>query len=101
MRITLAIAAALIGVTAFSPTADARPRDREQDEAWRGTKRGNIMPLREIEAQIVPQMRARGAKYLGPELHGDFYRLKFVARTQVLWIDVDARNGHIVGRSGF
>ncbi len=55
------------------------------------------MPLRMIEAIIVPRMG--GADYLGPELIGDRYRLKFIRDGQVIWIDVDARTGRIAGRS--
>ncbi|MBA3676668.1 MAG: hypothetical protein H0W74_04610 [Sphingosinicella sp.] len=101
MRLFVPLLAAALGATAIMPSADARPRDREQDEVWRGTMQGNIMPLRVIEARIVPRMRARGASYLGPELHGDYYRLKFMAQGQVLWVDVDARTGQVVGKSGF
>lgn len=101
MRFLIALAAAVLGVTAIAPVADAHPREREQDKVWRGIRQGNIMPLRVIEGRIVPVMRARGASYLGPELHGDYYRLKFMAKGRVLWIDVDARNGQVVSKSGF
>ena len=98
MRIPFLVLTAVIGATAFAPDADARPRDREQDKAWRQTRQGHIMPLRVIESMIVPQMR--GADYLGPELNGDQYRLKFMRGGQVIWIDVDARTGRVVGKSG-
>lgn len=97
MRILPLLLSAVIGVTALAPAADARPRDREQDKAWRQTREGHIMPLRVIESMIVPRMR--GADYLGPELNGDEYRLKFMRRGQVIWIDVDARTGRVVGNS--
>jgi uncharacterized membrane protein YkoI len=97
MRFLLVLTAA-IGITAFAPAADARPRDKEQDAAWRATREGHIMPLRVIEAIVVPRMG--GADYLGPELiGGDLYRLKFIRGGQVIWIDVDARTGRITGRS--
>jgi uncharacterized membrane protein YkoI len=99
MRLLVALSAALLGITALAPAADARPRDREQDEAWRATKQGQILPLRQIEAMVVPRMR--GADYLGPEFNGDRYRLKFMRVGQVMWIDVDARTGQIIGKSGF
>jgi hypothetical protein len=42
-----------------------------------------------------------GADYLGPEFDGDTYRLKFLNdKGKVIWVDVDARNGRILGRSG-
>ena len=58
------------------------------------------MPLRAIEGMIVPRMR--GFDYLGPELDASSgrYRLKFLREGQVVWIDVDARTGHIIGQSG-
>jgi uncharacterized membrane protein YkoI len=96
MRLLLTLTAA-IGIAALAPAADARPRDREQDAAWRATREGHIMPLRVIESMILPRMG--GASYLGPELNGDRYRLKFMRDGEVIWIDVDARTGRIAGRS--
>jgi len=94
------LAAAALAGTA----ADARPpRDREQDAAHRGLQEGRHMSLRAMEARIVPQMRMRGFDYLGPELldpHSGRYRFKFLREGQVMWIDVDARTGQVVGRSG-
>jgi uncharacterized membrane protein YkoI len=98
-RFILALCAAATSMMAIAPVADARPRDREQDEAWRRAREGQILPLRSIESMIVPRMR--GADYLGPEFNGDVYRLKFMRGGQVVWIDVDARTGHIIGKSGF
>lgn len=96
MRVLTVLIAAL-GLAGIAPAADARPRHKEQDAAWRATKEGHIMPLRTIESIIVPRMR--GADYLGPELNGDRYRLKFMRRGEVIWIDVDARTGRVSGRS--
>ncbi|HZG10133.1 MAG TPA: hypothetical protein VEZ70_14250 [Allosphingosinicella sp.] len=95
--LTLALAA-----TAFAaPPADARPRDREQDEAFRATREGRFVPLRQIENRILPQMR--GFTYIGPELDpgAGRYRLKFMRGPQMVWIDVDARTGEVTGRTGF
>ena len=90
---------AALGAVASAP-ADARPRDREQDKVFRGLQEGRFMPLRVIEARIIPRMR--GFAYLGPELApGGRYRLKFMRGAQVVWIDVDARTGEVVGKSGF
>ena len=78
---------------------DARPRDREQDKLFRGIQDGSVLPLRVIEARIIPRMP--GFDYIGPELVGDRYRLKFMRGAQVVWIDVDPRTGQIIGKSGF
>ena len=97
--LSFALAGAALGAAAVP--ADARPRDREQDAAFRATRDGSFVPLRAIEARIVPQMR--GFTYLGPELDpgSGRYRLKFMRGPQMVWIDVDARSGQVVGRSGF
>ena len=94
------IFAGLIGLVVAAPAVDAKPRDREQDQAFRGTHNGEIMPLRVIESRIIPQMR--GYDYLGPELDAAAarYRLKFIKGPQVVWVDVDARTGEVIARSG-
>lgn len=90
----------LASSAALSAPADARPRDKEQEAAFRATQEGRFMPLRAIEARILPRMR--GFDYLGPEL--DYaaarYRLKFMRGARVVWIDVDARTGQVLARSG-
>ena len=99
LRVCLFAAIAAAGLAATP--ADSRPRDREQDTAFRATQNGSFISLRQIEARIVPQMR--GFSYLGPEFdpNAGYYRLKFMRGPQVVWIDVDARSGQVIGRSGF
>jgi hypothetical protein len=93
----LLIAAA--GAFAAVP-AGARPHPRDQNVAFEATQQGRLMPLREIEALIVPRMR--GADYLGPELYPESgrYRLKFRRGEHVIWIDVDGRTGRVIGKTG-
>ena len=102
MRIlsALLIAATALSAAASAP-ATAGPREREQAEAFKGARDGRIIPLRAIEARIVPQMR--GFAYLGPEYYAEIgrYRLKFLRGQRVVWIDVDARSGEVIGKSGF
>jgi hypothetical protein len=92
---------ALGGLAAATPAGAHPPRPRDQDVAFRGTREGRFMSLRAIEARIVP--RLPGFDYLGPELDAEAarYRLKFMRGPRVIWIDVDARTGEIIGRSGF
>ena len=102
MRPLSALVVALIGLTAAaSAPAYAGPREREQAEAFKGARDGRIIPLRVIEQRIVPAMR--GFSYLGPEYYADIgrYRLKFLRGQRVVWVDVDARTGEIIGRSGY
>jgi hypothetical protein len=99
----LALLLAALAADAALPLAVGAhpPRVRDQDEAFRATQQGRFMPLRAIENRIVPRMH--GFDYLGPELEASIgrYRLKFMRGQQVVWIDVDARTGEIVARSGF
>ena len=100
MRVLVPALIAVLGATALAAPADSRPR-REQDSAFQATQQGRFIPLRAIEARIVPAMR--GFHYLGPELDASAgrYRLKFLRGPRVVWIDVDARTGEILGKSGF
>lgn len=101
MRILSAfLIAATALVAAASAPASAGPRERDQESAFRGTQAGRIIPLRAIEQRIVPQMR--GFAYLGPEYYAEtgYYRLKFLRGQRVVWIDVDARTGEVIGKSG-
>jgi hypothetical protein len=81
---------------AASPAWADRPRD--QDRAFEATRHGRSMPLPMIERKVMPHMG--GADYLGPEFLGNTYRLKFMRDGRVIWIDVDAATGRIVGKSG-
>ena len=81
-------------------SADARPPSREQDGALKGLQQKQILPLRLIEQRVLPKMR--GFDYLGPEFDVGLarYRLKFMRHARVVWIDIDARTGQLVGHSG-
>ena len=71
----------------------------EQGEARKEMRAGNLVSLREIEARIVPSMR--GAEYLGPAYDSTAmaYRLKFIRDGRVLFVEVDARTGRVLGGS--
>ena len=73
-------------------------RPRDQDRAFRNTREGRSMPLPMIERKVRPHMG--GADYLGPELKGETYRLKYMQDGRVIWVDVDAATGRIVRKSG-
>ena len=89
-----ALAALGAGLLATPALAD-KPRDA--DRAFDAARHGRAMPLPKIERRVMPFMG--GADYLGPEFNGERYRLKFVKDGQVIWVDVDAATGRIVGRS--
>ncbi len=89
-----ALAALCAGLLATPALADP-PRDA--DRAFDAKRQGRAMPLPNIERRVMPFMG--GADYLGPEFNGNRYRLKFVKEGRVIWVDVDAATGRIVGRS--
>jgi hypothetical protein len=89
-----ALAALCAGLLA-TPALAEPPRDA--DRAFDAKRQGRAMPLPKIERRVMPFMG--GADYLGPEFNGDRYRLKFVKEGRVIWVDVDAATGRIVGRS--
>ena len=89
------VLAALCAGLLATPALAEPPRDA--DRAFDAKRQGRAMPLPNIERRVMPFMG--GADYLGPEFNGDRYRLKFVKEGRVIWVDVDAATGRIVGRS--
>ena len=91
----LVLVSMFASIATLSPvTAD--PRRGEQNEARQDMNAGKIKRLPEIEAIIVPRMR--GMQYLGPEYDpvAQVYRLKFIDRDRVIFVDVDARTGNVI-----
>lgn len=89
-------ALALIALMLLSAAAPAQARRGEQDEVRLDMQSGRVMSLREIEARVVPSMH--GMQYLGPEYDSvaQVYRLKFIDKDRVIFVDVDARTGIIL-----
>lgn len=84
---------------ALSAPADAQrrlnaTRGGEQDAAYRANQQGEILSLQEVRSRV----RVPGADYIGVEFDGRIYRLKFMRGAEVIWVDVDARTGRVVGR---
>jgi hypothetical protein len=92
---TLLIAAAVAAGLTGAPALADPPRDSQR--ALEATREGRSMPLPQLERRVLPFMG--GADYLGPELNGGTYRLKFIQNGQVIWVDVDAQSGRIIRRS--
>ena len=99
MRTLPLLLAALVGLTAAGPADAGGPRVRDSERVYRGVRQGDILPLRVIRDRVqVP-----GAEFIGADLidGGARYRLRFMRGARVLWVDVDARTGRVVGRAGF
>lgn len=92
-KITLLSAVAL---AAFSLSVPADARRGEQDDARQDMAAGKVKSLREIEGTVVPRMR--GMQYLGPEYDptAQVYRLKFINRDRVIFVDVDGKTGGVL-----
>ena len=93
-------AAAVAAGLLTSPALADRPRD--QDRAFEAAREGRAIPLPKIRDRVMREIaRDQGpAEYLGPEFRGGTYRLKYMREGRVMWVDVDAATGRIVGRSG-
>jgi hypothetical protein len=70
---------------------------RESDRAFDAAREGRSLPLPQLERRVLPFMG--GADYLGPEMNGESYRLKFIRDGRVIWVDVDGQTGRIIRRS--
>jgi len=92
----LALAALSLAVTAVPVNANP---GGDQGQVRKARKAGNVRPLRDIEREVLPQMR--GMQYLGPEYDpaAMAYRLKFIQDGRIHFVDVDARTGRVIGRS--
>ena len=102
LLIAAVIAAGLTSAPAMAGPRDRGPRmeqsapAREQERAFEATRQGRSIPLPQLERRVLPSMG--GADYLGPEMNGDGYRLKFIQNGRVIWVDV-AGQGRIIRRS--
>ncbi|MEP2989401.1 MAG: hypothetical protein ABJN65_10245 [Parasphingorhabdus sp.] len=97
--LTKSILTAVIGALTFtliSPTAEAVQRRDEQNDARAQMMAGKVKSLRSIENRVLPKMS--GSQYLGPEFDpvAQVYRLKFIRKGRVVFVDVDGRTGSIL-----
>lgn len=95
LRNLLLAGAVAAGLTSAPALADP-PRDSQR--AFQGRLEGRSMPLPQLERRVLPFMG--GADYLGPQMNGGTYRMKFIQEGRVIWVDVDPQTGRIVRRSG-
>jgi len=95
------VASILAAAAMLCAAAPGHAQDNDQGKARKEMRAGNVLRLSDIEARILPQMR--GYQYLGPAYDSTAmaYRLKFLRGQQVVYVDVDARSGRVIGKSGF
>lgn len=97
MKTLVLLVSSLLALTVPVMDLSAEP-GREQGQVRREMRAGNVRSLREIEGRVLPTMP--GMQYLGPEYDPGAmaYRLKFIRDGRVVFIDVDARSGAVIGR---
>ena len=96
------VALTLSAFAALGPVpATAEPdQQRDQKMVFDEMRNGRILPLRDIEARVLPSMR--GAQYIGFDFDSEsgIYTLKFLRNGNVIWVEVDGRSGRLLGRTG-
>ena len=93
---TLLLAGLLAAGLSSAPALADPPRDSQR--AFQGRQEGRSMPLPQLERRVMPFM-GPNADYLGPEINGGSYRMKFIRDGRVIWVDVDPQTGRIIRRS--
>lgn len=90
--------AAALCLMAALPWSGAAARDREHERLPRAVSDGQLLPLSRVLADVRRQMP--GHDHIGTEFDAAArrYRLKFIGGGHVVWLDVDARTGRILGR---
>jgi uncharacterized membrane protein YkoI len=90
-----ALMIAAFAVLAAAQPAEARRGD-DQGVLRSDVQQGKVKTSREIESRVLPRMR--GMQYLGPEYDAvaQVYRLKFIDKDRVIFVDVDARTGNLL-----
>lgn len=96
--LSMVLAAGLVLAPAPALAQRGLQRD-EQAGAYRAMQQGEVLPLPEIRRRV--SISVPGAQFIGVEIIGGMiYRLKYMRGAEVIWIDVDARTGRIVARTG-
>jgi hypothetical protein len=99
MRLLVLLAAAGLAVAPAPAFAQRGLQRDEQIGAARAMQQGQIMPLPEIRRRV--SITVPNAQFIGVEIIGGMiYRLKYMRGAEVIWIDVDARTGRIIARTG-
>ncbi len=99
MRFLVLLAAAGLAVAPAHAFAQRGLQRGEQNGAYRAMQQGEALPLPEIRRRV--SITVPNAQFIGVEIIGGMtYRLKYMRGAEVIWIDVDARTGRIIARTG-
>jgi uncharacterized membrane protein YkoI len=81
-------------------SAQAGPHRGEHEAAYSAARSGNILPFPEIKHRVMPRMGDASLMGFDYDERAAIYTLKLMRGGSVIWVDVDARTGTIIGRSG-
>jgi hypothetical protein len=102
MQLLVKMIAFVLLLSLAPAAAIAAPGEQESERAfaWRATRSGKLLPIKEIERRVIPTMK--GAQYIGFNLdpQSAVYTLKFLHDGEVIWVDVDGRSGQVLGQTG-
>jgi len=90
---------ALVSV-GFAAAPAAAERRSEHEAAYSAARSGDILPFPEIRHRVMPRMRGASLMGFDYDERSAVYTLKLMRGASVIWVDVDARTGSIIGRSG-
>ncbi len=87
----------LLAGVCILPATPAAAQRSDQDAAFRAAREGQILPLHVIRTRV----QVTGAEFIGADFDAGTatYRLKFMREGRVMWVDIDARTGRLIGRS--
>ena len=99
MRLPVLLAAIGLAVTPAHASAQRGMARDGQGGAYRAMQQGEVLSLPEIRRRV--SVTVPNAQFIGVEIIGGMiYRLKYMRGAEVIWIDVDARTGRVVARTG-
>lgn len=78
----------------------AGPHRGEHEAAYSAARSGNILPFPEIRHRVMPRMGDASLMGFDYDERAAIYTLKLMRDGSVIWVDVDARTGTIISRSG-
>ena len=88
---------ALAALLLLAPLSAAAGNRQPEPPSPGDVRNGRLLALSEIERRVLPRV---SGQYLGPEFNNGArqYRLKFIDRGRVIFVDVDATNGRIISQ---
>ena len=97
MRFLVPLLAAGLAATPAHAFAQRGLQRDEQAGAYRAMQQGEILSLPEIRRRV--SITVPNAQFIGVEIIGGMiYRLKYMRGAEVIWIDIEASTGRVVGR---